>query len=126
MSRILRRIPALLVSGCIIAALGTGAASARMSGPQTFTPSEGIIYVLGSKRAIGYFLNKDGNCQVTLMIAEAVDPEASTPTSAARMTLGMLPGQSLSLGSVEGESMVATCGAGGQTLEITRTLSFRS
>jgi hypothetical protein len=125
MSRTLRRIPALLVSGCIIAALGTGA-SARMSGPQTFAPSEGMIYVLGSKRAIGYFLNNGGSCQVTLMIAEAVDPEASQPTSAARMSFAMMPGQSMSLASAEGELMVATCGAGAETLEIKRNPSFRS
>lgn len=126
MSTILRRIPALLVSGCILVALGSGVASARMSGPQTFKPSEGMIYTLGSKRAIGYFLNNGGNCQVTLMIAEAVDPDVAQPPSAARMSFGMVPGQSLALGSAEGEQMVATCGAGGETLEIARSKPVRS
>jgi hypothetical protein len=126
MSTILRRIPALLVSGCILAALGSGVASARMSGPQTFKPTEGMIYLLGSKRAIGYFLTSGGNCQVTLMIAEAVDPDVAQPPSAARMSFGMVPGQSMALGSAEGESMVATCGAGGETLQITRNKPVRS
>src|SRR3954453_12615028 len=110
MSTMLRRIPALVISGCILAA-ASGVASARMSGPQTFKPSEGMIYVLGSKRAIGYFLNTSGTCQVTLMIAEAIDPDVAQPTSAARMPGGMTPGQSMTLGSAEGDSMVATCGA---------------
>jgi hypothetical protein len=126
MSTILRRIPALLVSGCILAALGGGVASARMSGPQTFKPTEGMTYQLGSKRAIGYFVNNDGNCQVTLMIAEAVDPDLAQPPSAARMSVGMLPGQSIALGSAEGESMIATCGTGGETLEIRRSKPLRS
>jgi len=126
MSTMLRRIPALVMSGCILAAAGTGVASARMSGPQTFKPSEGMTYVLGSKRAVGYFLNTSGTCQVTLMIAEAVDPDVAQPTSAARMTVGMTPGQSMTLGSAEGESMVATCGSGGETLQITRSKPVRS
>jgi hypothetical protein len=42
------------------------------------------------------------------------------------MSLGMSPGESLALGSVEGESMIATCGAGGETLEIKRSGSVRS
>jgi hypothetical protein len=126
MSTMLRRIPALVISGCMLAAAGSGVASARMSGPQTFKPSEGMTYVLGSKRAVGYFLNAKGACQVTLMIAEAVDPDLAQPTSAARMTVAMAPGQSMTLGSAEGESMVATCGAGGETLEITRSKPVRS
>jgi hypothetical protein len=125
MSTMLRRIPALVMSGCILAA-GAGVASARMSGPQTFKPSEGMTYVLGSKRAVGYFLNTSGTCQVTLMIAEAVDPDMAQPTSAARMTVRMAPGQSMTLDSAEGESMVATCGSGGETLQITRSKPVRS
>jgi hypothetical protein len=126
MSTTLRRVPALLVSGCMLAALGSGVASARMSGPQTFKPTEGMTYLLGSKRAIGYFVNNGGHCQVTLMIAEAVDPDVAQPPSAARMSFGMLPGQSMALGSAEGESMVATCGAGGETLQITQDKPVRS
>jgi len=63
---------------------------------------------------------------VTLMIAEAVDPDLAQPPSAARMSFGMVPGQSMALGSAEGESMVATCGAGGETLQITQNKPVRS
>lgn len=121
-----RRIPAVFASACVVAAMSTGMASARMPGAEVFKPTQGMIYTLGSKRAIGYFVNQDGVCQLTLMIAEAVDPDLAQPPSAARMTVSMMPGQSMALGSVEGESMVATCGAGGQTIEIKRKTSERS
>jgi hypothetical protein len=126
MSKILRRIPALCASGCLVAAIGTDIASARMPGPEVFRATEAMSYVIGSKRAIGYFQSVAGQCQLTLMIAEAVDPDVAQSPSAARMSLGMVPGQSVALGSAEGESMVATCGAGGETLEIKRGHSFRS
>jgi hypothetical protein len=126
MSTLLRRIPALFVSGCLIAVAGTSLASARMPGPEVFRATEAMSYVVGSKRAIGYFQNAAGKCQLTLMIAEAVDPDVAQAPSAARMSFGMMPGQSVAFGSAEGESMVATCGAGGETIEITRSKPVRS
>jgi hypothetical protein len=126
MSTILRRIPALLASGCIIVVTGASLASARMAGPDVFRATEAMSYVIGSKRAIGYFQSAAGKCQVTLMIAEAVDPDVGQAPSAARMSLSMMPGESFALGSVEGESMVATCGAGGETLEVKRNKPVRS
>lgn len=91
-----------------------------MSGPQTFRPSEGMIHDLGSKRAIGFFLNVGGTCQMTLMIAEPLVTDGA-PASSASMSFDMVPGQSVALGSAEGETLVATCGAGAQTVEIKRS-----
>jgi hypothetical protein len=126
MSRIFLPFSALLVSAAIVTAAGTTTSSARMGGAQTFQAAQGLIYVIGSKRAIGYFQSVAGKCQLTLMIAEAVDPDVAQPPSAARMSLAMSPGQSVALGSAEGESMTATCGAGADTLEVIRNGAARS
>jgi hypothetical protein len=48
------------------------------------------------------------------------------PPSAARMSLVMTPGQSVALGSAEGETLTAICGAGGETIEIKRNVYQRS
>ena len=125
-SRICRRAPALLVSAAIVAAVGTSIASARMGGSQIFRATEALTYVVGSKRAVGYFQSVAGKCQLTLMIAEAVDPDVTQPPSAARMNLAMMPGQSVALGSAEGEQMTATCGTNGDTLEVTKSGAARS
>jgi hypothetical protein len=120
------RIPALLAAGSIFAVAATGMASAHPSGPGIFRAAEAMTYVIGSKRAVGYFQSVSGKCQLTLMIAEAVDPDVAKPPSAARMSLAMMPGQSVALGSAEGETMTATCGAGGETMEIRRNVYQRS
>src|SRR5882762_8055837 len=120
------RIPALLAAGSILAVTATGMASARLGTPEVFRATEGMIHVIGSKRAIGYFQTVAGKCQLTMMIAEAIDPDIAQPPSAARMSLGMMPGQSVVLGSAEGETMVATCGAGGETIEIKRNMPERT
>ena len=126
MPRFLRRFPAFLICGAVIAVSGTGLASARMGGSQIFRVAEGLIFTLGSKRAVGHFQNVDGKCQLSLMIAEAVIPDVAQPPSSAQMLLGMVPGQSVMLGSAEGESLTATCGVGGETLEVTKNHSARS
>jgi hypothetical protein len=111
-----------------IALAGAAGAEERSSSMQggaqdlttrTFEPIQSISYLLGSKRAIGYFEDSEGQCRVTLMIAEAVDPDVAMPTSATRLRLLMTPGQSAKLESVEGEAMVLTCGIEGRTVEVT-------
>ena len=107
-----------------IGAAGAEERSSRMQGVQdlttrTFEPIQSISYLLGSKRAIGYFEDSEGQCRVTLMIAEAVDPDVAMPTSATRLRLLMTPGQSAKLESMEGEAMVLTCGIEGRTVEVT-------
>ena len=120
------RMSALLAAGALIAVATTGMASAHLAGPGVFRATEAMTYVIGSKRAVGYFQTVGGKCQLTMMIAEAVDPDIAMPPSAARMMFGMMPGQSVALGSAEGESLLATCGAGGETIEIKRNTSARS
>ena len=126
MSNFTLRIPALLAAGSILCVAATGMASAHLSGPGIFRATEAMTYVIGSKRTVGYFQSVSGKCQLTLMIAEAVDPDVAKPPSAARMSLAMMPGQSVALGSAEGETMTATCGAGGETMEIRRNVYQRS
>src|SRR5262249_5030050 len=76
---------------------------------EAFRPIRAIRYVLGSKRVIGYFTPVSGECRVTLMLAEEVDPMVSEPLSAARLVVSLLPGQSTSVGSAEAETRQVTC-----------------
>ncbi len=106
----------------LIAAAGLAAATPMRasSGLDKFRPMQALSYELGSKRAIGYFQTVSGKCQLTLMIAESVDPDLAKPSSAARLSVAMLPGQSTALASEEGPSMTLTCGSDAETLEVQR------
>jgi hypothetical protein len=126
MSTFTLRIPALLAAGSILCVAAAGMALAYPSGPGVFHATEAMSYVIGSKRAVGYFQNVSGKCQLTVMIAEALDPDVAMPPSAARVSLALIPGQSVALGSAEGETLTATCGAGGETIEIKRNVYQRS
>jgi hypothetical protein len=67
--------------------------------------------VLGSTRATGYFQTVAGQCLLSLIIAEVVDPDRAAPESAARLRFAMQPGQAAVVGSEEGPEMLLTCGA---------------
>ena len=108
-----------LALGCLATAFLVGAAAARQNpASEVYRATQAISYELGSKRAVGYFVTRDGVCQLTLMIAEAVDPDIASPTSAARLNLAILPGQTAALASEEGESVMLTCGSGGETMVV--------
>jgi hypothetical protein len=109
----------------VAAAAGDAAENRDPSGIATFQPIEAVSYQIGSKRAVGYFEARGGKCQVTLMIAEAVDPDQAWRSSAARLSLAMAPGQSAALVSEEGASMELTCGGGAQTVTVARVTPAR-
>lgn len=107
----------------VVLVLGAGVAqslnAAAMSGAEiVYQPVQAISYELGSKRAVGYFSQVASACEVTLMVAEAVDPEVATPTSAARLRLSLEPGQGAALDSEEGQSIDLTCGPRAETLSV--------
>jgi hypothetical protein len=116
-----------LTLGCLTTTLTVDVAGAhRAISSETYRSAQAISYQLGSKRAIGYFVRVDGACQVTMMIAETVDPDVAQPTSAARLSLSMMPGQSAALASEEGESLQLTCGSGAETVVATLASTERS
>jgi hypothetical protein len=105
--------------GVFVGGLATGySVAVAAAAGKTFGPIEAMSHQLGSKRAVGYFDSSNGKCQITLMIAEAIDPEQARPASAARLSLPIWPGESAALASEEGPSMELTCGAGAQTVVI--------
>jgi hypothetical protein len=122
-------LPAVALAGLFAAALaGFAPAGATTDAKLTksFGALESMSYLLGSKRAIGYFIHANGKCQVTLMIAEAVDPGAAPAPSAVKLTAAMVPGQKADLMSEEGESIALTCGTAARTVEVTRITAPRS
>jgi hypothetical protein len=121
----LTRLFAALALACVTTTVAVDAADAHRNRTDTFRSAQAISYQLGSKRAIGYFVRVDGKCQVTLMIAEAVDPDVAQPTSAAKLSLAMTPGQKAGLASEEGE-LELTCGSGAESVLVTLPLPERS
>ena len=103
----------LLARAAMVRAVSSGART------EPYRATEVISYVLGSKQAVGYFRTVKGQCELTLMVAEAIDPDRDVPGSAARLRFALRPGEQAALTSEEGPEMVLVCGAGAATIEVT-------
>src|SRR5262245_68060 len=113
----------LPTAGCPLGYAPAGARCVSESGRdaiEAFRPIQAIRYVLGSKRVMGYFTPASGECRVTLMLAEDMDPMMSEPLSAARLVVSLRPGQSASVGSAEAETMQVTCQGAAHMVEVKR------
>jgi hypothetical protein len=102
---------ALVTGGPAVAAAAPAMDSQARPDEATFKPMQALTYTLGSKQAVGYFQQKDGQCTLTLMVAEALAPTSETALSAARVRLRMLPGEVAALASEEGESIASLAAA---------------
>jgi hypothetical protein len=107
-----------LAAGVAVAAIAATNASKDALNEATYAPMQSISYLVGSKSAIGYFVQEQGACHVVLMVAENIDLDQATPPSAARLRLALRPGQGAGLDSDEGRSIDLTCGSGAATLTV--------
>src|SRR6516162_8827856 len=87
-----QRCSSLVLSGMLAVGALVLSARADIASPastiartETYRATEAISHLLGSKRAIGYFQTVNGQCELTLMVAEAVDPDRAMPGSPARL-----------------------------------------
>jgi hypothetical protein len=92
--------------------------STQTSLPETVAAAELIRQDVGSKRTVGYFVNVNGNCRVTLVVADGPrDGETAPP---ARITMSLRPGEQADLAGNEGGGLILSCGKDAKTMRVTR------
>ena len=115
-----RKLIALAAAGALGGIAILAAAQAGQT-PQTrgYAPSQAISHPFGSKRAVGYFAAKDGNCAMTMFLTEAEDGHVAP--SAARIRFTVKPGDSAELASAEGAGLEVKCAENGAAVEVRQT-----
>jgi hypothetical protein len=113
------------IAGVAVAGVVAGGARAeKKAALDVYKPAQGIVETFGSKHTIGYFVQKDGACAMTLFLAEAAADGESVPASA-RVRLNVKAGDKAELGAVEGQSLELTCGTDAASVEV-RHGSFKA
>jgi hypothetical protein len=108
-----------LFIAAVIAALSAPLSRPAAASEQVYRPIQAITTTVGSKLVAGYFVNKDGRCQVTVMVQESWDPNQDTPNfTAARLRFDLEPNQTASVDSAESASISLTCGEEAETLAL--------
>ena len=104
-----------------IAAVAMGAAALPVSskdlGKVVLAPASGKSFVVGTEKTVGYFLAKDGQCALTLMVAPIGDFD-SVKGAGARVQFAVAPGQTSVFESSEGGALQFTCEAGAKSMTV--------
>ena len=94
MTKEIKRVVTAAFAGALCLAAGMGPSAAASPTALRMTPLMAKSLDVGSKHIVSYFLNSDGLCQLTLMIADAMSDENSEPsTQILRLRLAVEPGR---------------------------------
>jgi hypothetical protein len=102
-----------------LAHAGTAAAAELASG-LTMKPLHGISFDVGAKRAVGYFLSADGQCQLVLTLAGEPDLDDPHTFTATRFEAAIPAAKATRYVSESGEALEFACAPDAQALAVTQ------
>jgi hypothetical protein len=102
---------------CLAASMGPSAAESRS--PVTMKPLGAKSLDVGSKHVVSYFLNADGQCKLTLMIADATREDSGPSAQVLRVRLMVEPGRPALVDTTEGRMLQFACEPGAQAMNAT-------
>jgi hypothetical protein len=105
-----------LIGVLAVANLGTLQAAETSPRQMTMKPMHGISFDFGTKHAVSYFLNEDGLCKVTLLVAEALVGDEVPTAPATRFEVAIDPNKTGRVNTAEGATFEFTCNAGAQAM----------
>lgn len=110
----------ILVASALAGGLsaGNGLQAADLSSGLTLKPLHGISFDLGTRRAVGYFLNDDGQCKLVLTLAEAPDRSDVSRFAATRFEAAIRPGKATRYDSTEGGAIEFACQTNAQAMSV--------
>jgi hypothetical protein len=110
MTKTVAHVGTAAIAGVLCVATGMAASAAGLRSPTAMTPLMATSFDVGSKHVVGYFLRADGQCKLTLMIADAARDEDSEPsTHILRLRLLVEPGQSARVDAIDGRLIQYSC-----------------
>jgi hypothetical protein len=113
-------IVAAAFGGALCLAAGMSPSAAESRSPKTMKPMHAISLDVGSKHVVGYFLNAEGRCKLTLMVADVPRDETSEPSSQImRLRLTVEPGRPALVDTTEGRLLQFGCAPDAQAMNAT-------
>jgi hypothetical protein len=115
-----KRIVTAALGGALCLATSMGLSAAASRSPATMKPLMATSLDVGSKHVVSYFLNADGQCKLTLMIADAARDEDSKPSAQIlRLRLMVEPGRAALVDTTDGRLVQFACERDAQAMNAT-------
>lgn len=87
----------------------TLAGAIAAEGTKTFKPLHGVSLHVGSKHAVGYFLPKNGVCELTLVVGEEPTDDGIVAVMPTRFRASVKAGQHVRFDTGEGKELAFYC-----------------
>lgn len=87
------------------------------SGRVVLKPATGKSFEVGAEKTVGYFLAKDGQCELTLMVAPVGDVD-EVKGAGTRVRFAVAPGQTGVFDSPEGKALQFSCARNAKTMTV--------
>lgn len=122
MVTISKNVATVLAAAITLGTASFGAmASEATSNSHVFKAARGVSLDVGTKKVVGYYLSKDGICNVTLMVGDMPDADGHVSADISRINLPVKAGSSARAYTSEGKALALTCSTGTKLMTI-RTL----
>jgi hypothetical protein len=105
--------------GALCLATSVGLSAAKTWSSVTMKPLMAASLDVGTRHVVGYFLTSDGQCKLTLMMAErAHDEKDESAVLASRFLVMVAAGGTARFDTAEGGSAQFTCKTGAQAMTV--------
>ena len=84
----------------------------------TVKPGNGMSFKVGSKKAITYFNENSGHCDVTIMLSEFNPVIGNSYQSASKVKVQFVPGKSTLVESADEKALRVSCNQDAKTMTI--------
>ncbi len=113
-----KAIAATFLSGIFFANAAGSAEAADTATKLTMKPLHGVSFDVGARRAVSYYLNKNGRCELVLTLADAPDWDNGARFEATRFEATIGAGETTRYKSNEGNAIEFACEEAAQTMSV--------
>jgi len=116
-----KTIVAAALGGALCLAASAGLTADESWSVLTMKPLMAASFDAASNHILGFFVNADGLCKLTLMIGEA---DGATESLASRLLLIVEPGRRVRFDAADGSTLQFACKSGAQAMTATKLKSI--
>jgi hypothetical protein len=107
-----------LVAGVIAAVVAGPAFSGDAVPARLLAPGKGASFDVGVTHMVGYFATRSGQCDLTVMVGEAMGDDLVIPAAGSRVHVVVAPGASARIDTATGKSLAFVCARGATAMTV--------
>jgi hypothetical protein len=113
-----KAIAATFLSGIFFANAASAAQAADTTNKLTMKPLHGVSFDVGARRAVSFYLSKNGRCELVLTLADTSDWDEDARFEATRFEASIRAGETTRYKSDEGKAVDFSCEEAAQTMGV--------